>query len=212
MISYHSCMKEAKDSDSRPSRRERELARHRRDILAAAVHLFAENGYHETTMQMIADAAEFSVGYLYKHFPGKEEMYRDLVAYHVERMDEILAACRAEQLSPLAELRRVYEATCAHFNDHRDFMRIYHQHIGSGTSCLAARKREHFASMVDLFGRAVAAGELQPVDPRLLAAIVQGASQELFHELASRDVDHPFDTLPDTLFTFIIDPLRATGS
>ena len=45
-----------------------------------------------------------------------------------------------------------------------------------------------------------------------MAAIVQGASQELFHELASRDVDHPFDSLPETLFTFIIDPLRPTGA
>ena len=205
-------MKDEMAPSPRTTRRERELARHRRDILDAAVHLFAENGYHETTMQMIADAAEFSVGYLYKHFPGKEEMYGEMVAYHVERMDEILAACRAEQLSPLSELRRVYEATCTHFNDHRDFMRIYHQHIGTGLSCLAARKREHFASMVALFGAAVEAGELRPIDPRLLAAIVQGASQELFHELAARDVDNPFDSLPGTLFAFIIDPLRPTGS
>ena len=44
------------------TRRERELARHRQEILDAAVHLFAENGFHPTTMQMIAERAEFSVG------------------------------------------------------------------------------------------------------------------------------------------------------
>jgi len=205
-------MKDEKAPVARPSRRERELARHRRDILAAAVHLFAENGYHETTMQMIADAAEFSVGYLYKHFPGKEDMYRELVAYHVARMDEILAEERAEHQPPLVELRKIYEATCAHFNDHRDFMRIYHQHIGTGLSCLASRKAQHFAEMTALFSRAVEDGDLRPIDPRLLAAMVQGASQELFHELAGRDVDRPFASLPDTLFSFIIDPLRSQGS
>ncbi len=205
-------MKDENAPAAGPSRRERELARHRRDILAAAVHLFAENGYHETTMQMIADAAEFSVGYLYKHFPGKEDMYRELVAYHVERLDEIIAEQRAGHHPPLVELRKVYEATCTHFNDHRDFMRIYHQHIGTGVSCLAARKAEHFEDMAALFSRAVAAGDLRPIDPRLLAAMVQGSSQELFHELADRDVAQPFASLPDILFAYIIDPLRPQGS
>jgi hypothetical protein len=55
-------------AESRPSGRDREHARHRREILAAAVRLFAEHGYHETTMQLVAQAADVSVGYLYKHF------------------------------------------------------------------------------------------------------------------------------------------------
>lgn len=204
---YHGPMNESAP-DRQPTRREREQARHRREILAVAVGLFAERGYHETTMQMVAEASEFSVGYLYKHFPGKEDMYRELMAFHIERMDAIIGSVEVRQLGPLAELQADLEAICAHFNDHRDFMRIYHQHIGANVSVLAERKAAHLEKMVGLFTAAIAAGELRPVDARLLAAAVQGASQELFHELAERNVERPFDALTGTIFALLIDPLR----
>ncbi len=194
--------------DPQPTRREREQAHHRQEILAVAVRLFADRGYHETTMQMVAEASEFSVGYLYKHFPGKEDMYRELMAFHIGRMDAIIGAVETRHLGPLEELHADLVAICTHFNDHRDFMRIYHQHIGANVSVLAERKAAHLEKMVGLFAAAIAAGELRPVDARLLAAAVQGASQELFHELAERDVECPFDELTGTIFALMIDPLR----
>ena len=159
------------EPDPQPTRREREQARHRRDILAVAVRLFAERGYHETTMQMVAEASEFSVGYLYKHFPGKEDMYRELMAFHIERMDAIIGAVETRHLGPLDELHADFEAICAHFNDHRDFMRIYHQHIGANVSVLAERKAAHLEKMVGLFtaaiaGRGAAPGRSAPAGGR----------------------------------------------
>ena len=78
------------------------FAQHHQDILDAAVFLFAENGYHQTTMQMVADRAEFSVGYLYKHFSGKEEMYQELVRFHLRKMDELMEKVGERELEPLA--------------------------------------------------------------------------------------------------------------
>ena len=189
------------------SRREREQARHRREILEAAVRLFADHGYHETTMQMVADAAGYSVGFLYKHFHGKEEMYEEMIAFHVGRMEAIMGQVRSLGLPPLDELRAAFAATCDHFNDHRHYMRIYLK-VDAGRSMLVDRKRRYFAFVADRLQKAVDAGELRPVDAGLLAAMVQGAYQELFHELAGRDVARPFDTLTDTLFAYLIDPLR----
>lgn len=193
-----------------PTRKEREAERHRREILDVAAHLFAEHGYHETTMQMVADAAEFSVGYLYKHFQGKEEMYGAMVGFHIAIMDEIIDRFEKEHLPPLEELRATYEAICTHFNDHRDFMRIYHQRLATEAPELVERKQKHHEDMIDIFERAMAAGEMKPVDARVLGSMVQGASQELFHELAERDNERPFDELPDTIFGLMIDPLRIS--
>lgn len=191
-----------------PTRKERENERYRREILDVAVHLFADNGYHETTMQMIADAAEFSVGYLYKHFVGKDEMYQEMVAFHIEFMDEVIAEIENSGLAPLDELRASYEALCEHFNSHRDFMRIYHKRIDSGVSELQERKKAHFEMTVDIFNRAVEAGDLVTPDTRLLATVVHGATEELFHELADREVARPFDELTNAIFSLIIDPQK----
>lgn len=195
-------------ADNPPNRRERDLARHRQEILDAAVALFAENGFHATTMQMIAERAEFSVGYLYKHFPGKEEMYQDLVRYHTGRMDELLAGIEALGLPPLEQLRRSYEVIADHFNHHRDFMQIFHQEIGALSEDVVQSKRRHFEMLVQSLADAQAAGELKPFDPQLLAATLQGATKELLGEMARRESDHAFADLPATVFALLIDPLR----
>lgn len=191
------------------SRRERELARHRQEILNAAEHLFAEHGFHDTTMQMIAERVEFSVGYLYKHFPGKDEMHRQMVIYHLEAMDKLLAEVKALTLPPLEDLKRSYQEICRHFNDHRDFMRIFHKEIGGTCDEMLATKQQHFDELVSNLAAAVEAGELKPCDVELLAAAIQGATKDLFGVMAERPGPRPFDTLPEVLFTLLIDPQRA---
>lgn len=56
---------------SPPTRR---VAWRRAEILSAAGRLFAEKGYHRTTTQDIAAAAEVSEGTIYNYFASKEEL------------------------------------------------------------------------------------------------------------------------------------------
>ncbi|HOX26105.1 MAG TPA: TetR/AcrR family transcriptional regulator [Candidatus Krumholzibacteria bacterium] len=189
-------------------RRDREPADLRRDILAAALSLFATNGYHQTTMQLIADRCGFSVGYLYKHFAGKDEMYREMVRDQLAAIAGFTAAARSQGLTPLEELRLVLRENAAHFNRQRDFMRIFHQDLVAEAPEVAAAKRQHFADLVEMLARAQAEGEIAAVDPELLAAAIMGASVALFREMAARPGEHPFDQLPDLVFRLLIDHIR----
>lgn len=45
----------------------------------AAMHVFAENGYHGTTMKQISAATGLSYGLVYHYYPSKEELFRNLV-------------------------------------------------------------------------------------------------------------------------------------
>lgn len=190
------------------SRKERESVQHRQDILDAGVSLFAELGYHQTTMQMVADRAEFSVGYLYKHFSGKEEMYQELVRFHLQKMDELTEGFEDLDLGPLDKLHQMYVSICQHFNRHRDFMRIFHEGVGGDFCELTESKKEHLRDMAEMLDQALADGSLKPCEPFMVAAAMQGATKELFHELAQRKTENPFDPLPEILFGLIIDPLR----
>jgi len=55
-------------------RRQREREMRLQSILTAAGHLFAEEGYHKTGMERIADEAELAVGTLYFYFKNKEDL------------------------------------------------------------------------------------------------------------------------------------------
>lgn len=53
----------------------------RNSIIGAAARLFAENGYHGTSIRQIARAAEVSEALIYKHFMSKEELYEETLNY-----------------------------------------------------------------------------------------------------------------------------------
>ena len=78
------------------TRKQREKAAHRAAILDAAEKVFAEHGYHRASMQVIAERAEFSVGYIYSLFSSKRGLYVELVDMrftdHVERVERVLVS------------------------------------------------------------------------------------------------------------------------
>jgi AcrR family transcriptional regulator len=77
-------------------RKERERAIHRAAILEAARNLIARKAYSEITVQEIAADSEFSVGYIYKIFESKEDIYTSLV----RKMGDELLALVDEAVSP----------------------------------------------------------------------------------------------------------------
>jgi AcrR family transcriptional regulator len=86
----------------RPGLRERKKARTKAAIQEAALRLFGEQGYENTTVEQIADAAEVSPSTFFRYFGSKE----DVVLY--DALDPILiGAFRAQppELSPVQAMR-----------------------------------------------------------------------------------------------------------
>jgi AcrR family transcriptional regulator len=73
-------MKEKNVSLSKAAlRRQREKEKRYTTILDVAEKLFARNGYHQTSLENIADAAEVSVGTVYFYFKNKEDLLITLI-------------------------------------------------------------------------------------------------------------------------------------
>lgn len=51
----------------------------RKKILEAGMSLFAEQGYHSTSISMIANKAGISKGLIYNYFSGKEELLKSII-------------------------------------------------------------------------------------------------------------------------------------
>ncbi len=85
-------------------RQERRKRRTRRAIQAAALELFAECGYRETTINDIAERAEVAPRTVTVHFPAKEEMLFDAEPFTLDGLSRRLAA-RGPSESALEALR-----------------------------------------------------------------------------------------------------------
>lgn len=108
------------------TRKERDDNRKRREILAAALALFAEGGFHNTTMAQISKAAQYPLGTIYKYFPGKKEMYHDLVIERVHELGRILLdIARNEALAVTDKLLAALKAQARFYRDNQDVVKIY---------------------------------------------------------------------------------------
>ena len=174
-------------SSPSPTRKERRYARHREEILAAALGLFAENGFHNVTMQQIAGTAEFSVGKLYTFFANKEDLYQALITEKAEELYEKILF----ELSRDADVREVLMQATARkidlFVENRDIIRLILSETNAAGYCLRAGLNREVRAQYDallqtaggLFAKGIETGRFVAGDPYLYAVALDGMTNAM---------------------------------
>ena len=107
------------------SRKERELIQRKKFIMDVALNLFSEKGYHQTSMNEIAQKAEFSVGTLYNFFINKEELYRAMVNEKASDFYEILIKVLDSPGTPEEIIRKWVKTKIKLYTENRQFFSIF---------------------------------------------------------------------------------------
>ena len=87
-------------------------------ILAAALDVFGEKGYHQATMAEIAEAACVGKGTLYWHFSSKEDLFSGMTEQLIQKAHLKLRSVLATQ-QPFPELLQVFIKEFISFSDDR---------------------------------------------------------------------------------------------
>jgi AcrR family transcriptional regulator len=108
------------------SRREREKAQRRDDILQAARGVFFQRGFHTVTVDDIAAAAEVGKGTVYLYFDAKETILAHLL---LEGLDKLVAELEAaysadRRLAARTRLRRMADAYLKFFQQNPEYYRL----------------------------------------------------------------------------------------
>lgn len=194
------------------TRSEREWRRRRIEILDAATELFIERGYANTTMQAIAEASEFSVGYLYRHFDGKYGLLQAIAERQIDIYQEIRERVRQEETgSVLGAIRLELQLITDHLLRNPDLLTIFK----TGGGCQMELKREITLRFrqedENIFLQAIAAGEIGPDDPGVLAAALDGmvwGLVTLFHENLEPE---RYTEIPAIVEQLFFEPLQAAA-
>ena len=144
-------------------------AERREQLLRTAVSVFAEHGYHATSMNDVAEAAGVTKPVLYQHFSSKRDLFIELLDDIGAELRETIAKATADAAGPRPQIEQGFRAYFSFVEESTDAFRVL---FGSG-----ARRDPEFAS----FARAVEASiaeaiselivvEGEPVAQRLLLA------------------------------------------
>lgn len=156
-------MTEVRSGDQRPRMT---AAARRSQLLDVALQRFAAGGYHETSMEEIADAAGVTKPVLYQHFDSKQELFRELLdTVGRDLLHEVEARAAAEA--------QPYHRVLAGFRAYFDFVckrtSAFQLLFGSG-----ARLSDEFTESVRRLEEAIAA-----VIARMIEADVDDAHRDL---------------------------------
>ena len=150
----------------------------REQLLGTAVKLFAEQGYHGTTVGDVCDALGVGKGVFYWYFPSKDALFSELL------QDSLLALRRAQQIAiskakdPLGRIEHGIRASISFFRDDPAVLEVIR---------IAARYDE-FAALVERGQQIVVAdtanhikegmgeGSIRHGDPELMAHGILGAT------------------------------------
>lgn len=90
----------------------------REQILAAAVQLFAEYGYHAAPLRDIARIAGIQAASIYHHYPNKQALLIEIMETHMQRLNNGLEYILRTHTDPL---QRLYEAIAHHIRLHTTY-------------------------------------------------------------------------------------------
>jgi AcrR family transcriptional regulator len=150
----------------------------RAQIIEIAAELFDRNGFHDTTMQAIADQAGVRKASLYYYFRSKDdilaELHETLTRAVVDRQRD---RREAGELGPREQLRAMMRDVIGLGETHPGYLRIFfesHRELPPAVREVVAGQRADYRRMVrEVVVAGVATGEFTTTDPELasLAAL-----------------------------------------
>jgi AcrR family transcriptional regulator len=107
------------------TRKERDKQMREDDFLNAAEKLYADRGYFQTSMEDVAQEAEYATGTIYRYFASKEELYHKLLIRKGNAYFEMIHGILVGKNTSLDKLRAIIHSKVRFFFENAEFMRIY---------------------------------------------------------------------------------------
>ena len=156
----------------------------RTQIMQVALELLIEQGFHGTSVQMIASRAGVATGSLYRYFHGKEELIRQLYRMSLEMMvDKLYSGVDLNQIN-FSTYRQLWMNGCTGLQSHHYvllFKELYER-----SPFLTAQDKQWaqgcWKPLELFFQSGIDKGLFRAIPPCVLAALSLATVQSVMHE------------------------------
>ena len=193
----------------------------RRQILDAAVRVFARQGFHACRVSDIADEAGVAYGLVYHYFRSKEEVLDTLFT---ERWDILLQVIRdidAEDLPARDKLRAIAAFIVDSYRHDPDLMKVIIVEVTRAANSFGRTHAERIRQAYDLLAEVVAkaqeAGALRAdVSPRFAALAFYGVIEQVLtgwifdpDDIPMTEIEEAKDLVVETIVDGLASPASA---
>lgn len=176
-------------------------ARRREQLLEVALHVFASRGFHQTSMNDVADAAGVTKPVLYQHFTSKRALYLELLELVSHRLMAVIDEATGSAGGPREQVENGLRAYFHFVVDSADEYRLM---FGGGT-----RRDTEFAqeaarlerSIAEVIARLIRVHGLADHERLLLAHGIVGLAEGATRHWLGDDLDLD----PDDVATRVAD-------
>ena len=102
----------------------------RSELLTAARAVFGRKGFHDASIEEIAEMAEVAKGTVYLYYKSKKDLYLEALRFGLDLLVKQLKARADHPGSCLEILRALAETKIVFFEENGDFFRIYYSELG----------------------------------------------------------------------------------
>ncbi len=133
--------------------------------------LFAEKGYHMTSVEAIADGAGVSKGAFYLHFESKKDFIMTAIHYYHEEIAGRIEHVKSENLPPRDSFAKQIDVVTTYIYEYKDFLMMhFYQNISIGENTDAFIKEmnaQNFhwlrQNVITIYG-----DQVEPYDPDII--------------------------------------------
>ena len=147
-------------------------------ITAAAERLFAQEGFAATGMRAIAQAAKVSIGAIYHHFQGKEEILERIVHEEMEHRQHFLEGLRVQGLSLQKQIQGIVQMHFDLLQENSDAARLFFRERFDPSPVSKRRVQDLYSDVAEyiagIIREGIAEGEIRSCQPLLTAYTILG--------------------------------------
>ena len=182
----------------------------KRQLVDAAMVLFAERGYAATRISDICERAGVAKGLFYWYFPTKLDLFSELVRSMRLRLRRAQAAAMDPGADPIQRVRQGTAASVRFMAEHANYFALVDVERADPAidDALRSGSEVYLDDVTALVNAAQQAGQIPDADPRLLALGVLGAVSSFSHAWRGGHIAMSADDLAGFVADWVV---RALG-
>ncbi|MFN3133955.1 MAG: TetR/AcrR family transcriptional regulator [Candidatus Kryptonium sp.] len=200
---------------SKSKRREIIKERHKQEIIESALYLFGKKGYKDTTIEEIAENAQFSKGAIYFYFPSKEHLFHEILKTVFDKVQSF--ADEAKNLKGSArEKLRAYAINIIRLflteNTHsfhvmmQAIMQMETQEKETTRNYILERLKQISKTLTDIVKTDIKSGKLKNINPNLVIMAFNGMLRDIIYGcLNENKMDLKPEEMTDAVIQIIFD-------